>query len=628
MSRPDTGERGPANPSWRAPFSAATVLACLVAAQLGCGGGSLQPTSGRGGSSTTGGLGATGGPGGAGGTAGDGAPAGGASGGDVSTGGGAAGGAAGSSAVVTDVSTLATLCDPSTVNPGRSPLRRLSGFEYDNTVRDLVGITTSPSLNVPYSATFPLQGGAFSNDADGQTVSDVLVEAYRRAAEEIAAASIPRLAALAPACNPAETGSAACATSFIRAFGKKAFRRPLTSEEVASYQDLFTDGSSAGSYEGGIAEVIAGMLQSRHFLYRVERGLPTANPQVLSLTSYELATRLAYFVWSSMPDQALFAAADDNQLATVNQLRAQVARMLDDPRAHAMVARFHREWLRLDDVLQVTKSTALYPEWNPALAADLVTESETFVDNVFWSDGGLATLLTAPYSYMNGNVAKHYGLTVPPESAATFMRVNLAPTQRAGILTQGAFLAGQNRSSLTSPTQRGLFVRSRLLCSAVPPPPPGVSFTPPDLPPGLTTRQRIEAATADAPCAACHRQFDPLGFAFENFDTFGRWRATDGNLPIDASGEIVAAKDPRTNGPFNGAVELMQRLATSGDVRACVAAQWFRWSSGRVETLPDDACSLLAINKQFEAANYDMRALLPAIVTTDAFRFRKAGGTP
>ena len=230
---------------------------------------------------------------------------------------------------------------------------------------------------------------------------------------------------------------------------------------------------------------------------------------------------------------------------------------------------------------------------------------------------------------MNGNVAKHYGLTVPPESAATFMRVNLAPTQRAGILTQGAFLAGQNGSSLTSPTQRGFFVRSRLLCSSLPPPPPGVPFTPPDpSPPGLSSRQRIETATADSMCAACHRLFDPLGFAFENFDTFGRWRTTDGSLPVDASGEIVAAQDPGTNGPFNGAVELMQRLATSGDVRACVAAQWFRWSSGRVETLPDDACSLLAINKQFEAANYDMRALLLAIVTTDAFRFRKAGGTP
>ncbi|HEY8927239.1 MAG TPA: DUF1592 domain-containing protein, partial [Polyangia bacterium] len=614
--------------------TAAAGLACLLAVGIACDGRALSGSGGGGG----GGARAAGGanPGVSRGTGGDGDVGGrsAGSGGSVglggstmmATGGATAGvggagadGSGGSRPVsVTDVDSLAGACVAGTINPGRSPLRRLTSYEYDNTVRDLVGLSASPSTGVSFSMAFPAEAYAvFTNGADYQSVSDQLVAAYMEAAEEIAAAVASQPGMLAPSCDPDAMGAMTCATSFIGAFGKKAFRRPLTADEVASYQDLFVDGSADGTFEAGIAEVIAAMLQSPHFVYRVELSQPPSGSTVVAVKSYEMATRLAYLVWGSMPDAALFDAADANQLTTTAALRLQVQRMVDDPRAHDMVRRFHREWLGLDYIIGASKSPTLFPTWNSQLAADLLTESETFVDSVFFGEGSLATLLTAPYSYLNGNLATHYGLAMPA-GATTFVRVGLDPTQRAGILTQGAFLAGHSFSARTSPSNRGAFLRERILCQTVPIEPPGLNDTsvPDPAPANATTRQLLERDVAPPQCKGCHLLFDPLGFAFETFDPVGRWRATENGSPIDASGKIVGALDPATNGPFGGAVELMKKLATSADVRACVAANWFRWSSGRAESLPDDACSLLTINKKFEAAEFDMRALWSAMVTT------------
>ena len=629
-------------------------LVCLLAAGSACDERPLSGSPARGGSG--GGARAMGGSGpgvsrGTGGRAGEGdaagSPAGGKAGGTTATGGrpagsggatggsgtGGTGGTSGSGGArpttTIDVDSLASACIPGTINPGRSPLRRLSRYEYDNSVRDLVSLAASPSTGAPFSMTFPpeISSGGVSNDADEQSIFDQLVMAYMIAVEEIALAVVSKLDVLALVCDPSTSGAMACAMSFIGVFGKKAFRRSLAPDELARYQDLFADGSADGTYEAGITSVIAAMLQSPYFLYRVELGRPEAKGPAVPLTSYELATKLAYFLWGSLPDAALFAAADTDQLTTPAALQVQVQRMVGDPRARDAALQFHREWLGLDDVLLVSKDMPSFPDWSPQVAADLMTESETFADRIFWDDGNLKTLFSAPFSYLNGNLAKFYGVSSPADPA-TFVRVGLDRTQRAGILTQGAFLANLASQRQTSPSQRGIFVQQRLLCRQVPPEPPSLPVVISDPPPGTSTRQRLEMVTASQPCSPCHRLFDPIGFGFENFDAVGRWRTTDGDFPVDASGEIVSAIDPSTNGPFNGPVELMQKLATSADVRACVVSKWFRWSSGRAETLPDDACSLLTINKQFQNAKYDMRAILPAIVTTDAFRYRSGGPTP
>jgi hypothetical protein len=220
------------------------------------------------------------------------------------------------------------------------------------------------------------------------------------------------------------------------------------------------------------------MLQSPNFLYRVEVGEPTPGATAVPLTPYELATRLSYFLWGSMPDAELFAAADADALSTVEQLTAQAQRLLEAPSAHSAVSEFHREWLAWDGVVESVKSVQDFPSWTPQLPEDLLTEALTFGDNVFWNDGRLATFLTAPYSFMNGAVARHYGLSVQPGDESTFVKVALDTTERSGILTLGAFLAGFSGQVASNPVLRGNYIRERLLCAPVPPEPPDLLVPP------------------------------------------------------------------------------------------------------------------------------------------------------
>jgi Protein of unknown function (DUF1592)/Protein of unknown function (DUF1588)/Protein of unknown function (DUF1595)/Protein of unknown function (DUF1585)/Protein of unknown function (DUF1587) len=529
---------------------------------------------------------------------------------------------------VTDLAALAAACDPSAIHPGPAPLRPLTRFEYDNTVRDLTGLSVSPATGLPFSHGFPPDSRAsiFANDASdaqGRAGDAAFTEAYRKAAEEIAA-SLETGGARLSRCEPATMSETTCATEFIESFGKHAFRRPLRPEEATQFEEVFAKGRSGGSYEHGLALVVAQMLQSPNFLYRVEVGVSTPGATAVPLTGYELATRLSYFLSGSTPDAQLLAAADANALSTVEELTAQAQRLLASPAAREAVTEFHRQWLAWDGISLVQKDATAFPTWTPQLAGDLVSEAVTFGNDVFWNDGRLTAFLTASYSFVNGALARHYGLSGSFGDGA-FMKVSLDPRQRAGILTLGAFLGRFANQKTSNPVGRGNYIRERLLCAPVPPEPPNTQFPPlPPLPPGATTRQQFEALDSAPGCVSCHDLMDALGFGLENFDAVGRWRAQDGGSQVDASGEIVGAIDAATNGSFQGPVELAQKLASSGDVRACVAAQWFRWANGRKPTLPDDACSLLAINQRFQAADYDMRVLPLAIIATDAFRYRNA----
>jgi len=242
------------------------------------------------------------------------------------------------------------------------------------------------------------------------------------------------------------------------------------------------------------------------------------------------------------------------------------------------------------------------------------------MEDVYWNNGSLLTLLTAPYSFMNGALAQHYG--VPGVTGTALVKVDLDPTQRSGILTLGGFLAGHAAANQTSPIHRGKFVREHLLCQPVTPPPNDIVIMPPEVTPTTTTRQRYEAHATDT-CAGCHVQMDPIGFLFENFDGIGRWRDVDNGIPVDSSGEILEPPSAEMSGPIRGAVELSAKLAATPQVVGdCVALQWFRWGNGRLEG-QEDGCSIESIRQQFRASNYDMRSLPAAIVNADAFRYRK-----
>jgi hypothetical protein len=505
--------------------------------------------------------------------------------------------------------------------PSRAPLRRLNRFEYNNTIHDLLGETTRIADDFPPDE----QGGGFSNNADALLVSHLLAESYAAAAATMAANAVKHLNTLYT-CNVIAEGEVACAQRFIATFGKRAFRRPLTSDETARFQALFTAGRAGGRFEDGVATVLETMLQSPPFLYRVEPAAPGENGSSwAAVTPYQLATRLSYFFWGSMPDDELFAAADADALATPSALMAQATRLMKSDRARPTVATFHREWLELLNALEAPKAAAMFPAWSPALASALFAESQTFVEQTFWTDGGLHTLLTAPFSYANDAVGKYYGLTTP--LGATFDKVALDPAQRAGILTQGTFLAAHAGPDQTSPVRRGKFVREQLLCQTIPPPPNNIVIRPPQYDPKSSTRQRYTDHETKEPCHSCHAMMDPIGFGFEHYDPIGQWRTMDGPATVDISGTTLTGTD--VDGPFAGAVQLADRLSASADVSACVIAQWFRFAAGRVET-DDDRCTLDDLGRQFAASHQDMRTLPIAIAASDAFRYRPAqiGGAP
>jgi hypothetical protein len=321
-----------------------------------------------------------------------------------------------------------------------------------------------------------------------------------------------------------------------------------------------------------------------------------------------------------MPDDTLLTAADQNQLGTPDQITAQAQRLLQDARARLNVGTFHRQWLDLNQALEAPKAAELYPSWNPQLASDLFTESQTFVDQVFWSDGRLSTLLSAPYTFLNTRLASFYG--APDPGTTTFSKVMLSGLPRAGLLTEGTFLAGHAGPDQSSPVRRGKFVREQLFCQPVPPPPNDIVIMPPVYDPASSTRQRYAAHEVQPLCAACHTTMDPIGLGFEAYDAMGTFRSKDGPAAVDASGTL---KGTDVDGAFNGAVELASKLAGSAQVADCVATQWFRFANGRAEA-NDDTCALSALRQTFKAKQYDMRSLPLSIVTSDTFRYRKAIG--
>ncbi len=512
------------------------------------------------------------------------------------------------------------------IEPGPAPIRRLTRVEYNNTVYQLLGDTSQPADAFPPDE----EAAGFDNQAAALVVSPLLAEQYMKAAEQLAATHTPKLMQQLPECLGDSVDAARCsgdADAFIRSFGKLAYRRPLTDDEVAVYADLFEQGTALGessySPDVGLSTVVEAMLQSPHFLYRVEFGMPDPNAgDVVPLTSYEIASRLSYLLWNTMPDAALFEAADADLLRTPEQIEAQARRMLAAPRAREAVRNFHRQWLQLDDIepriAANGKNFDIYPDYRAKYLAMWRKETEAFIDHaVFEEDASVDVLFTASYSMMNKELAEFYGVTGP--TGDEFERVELDPSKHAGFLTQAGLLALHAKPDRSSPIHRGKFVRETLLCQA-PPPPPDVVPEAPTVDPNQTTRDQFTQHSQDPLCEGCHRLMDPIGFGFEHFDGIGRYRENEWGLPIDASGELV---NTDVDGPFNGVVELAQRLGSSQQVRDCVATQWFRFGYGRVET-EADTCSMDEIRGAFAAADYDIKELIIALTQTDAFRYRPA----
>jgi hypothetical protein len=492
--------------------------------------------------------------------------------------------------------------DPNAAGP--MPLRRLNRREYNNTVRDLLGTTSRPA-------------DEFTEDNDGDflfpragIVSILDAELLQAAAESLV--SNLDIGALLP-CDPS-SGEEACAMSFIESFGLKAYRRPLLGEEKDRLKALYDKarGELALDFESALGVVVEAILQSPAFLYRWELGpqLATMDGPVAKLGPYEIASRLSYFLWRSMPDQALFDAAAGGLLGTEAEVIAQAQRLLGDTKARESVASFFSDWLRMsqDAIEARDKDTTLYPEWQPDLQAAMAAETDQFVTGViFEGDGTFQSLLTSPSSGASGALATLYG-----GGSGTLNAV-----QRGGLLTRAAFLTVTGAANGSNPVKRGKRIFQGLMCQELQPP-PGVVIPPADPPEaGGTTRERFERHEENA-CASCHQVLDPLGFAFENYDGIGKWRDTDNGGPVDASGTLTLDGAPVS---FNNGVELSTALAGSAEVRACFAKQWVRYALDRLETDYDKA-SIDNAAKLFSDGNFTVPALLVGVASTRSFRYR------
>jgi hypothetical protein len=512
-----------------------------------------------------------------------------------------------------------------------TPIRRLTRFEYNNTVRDLVGDTTAPASGFPPEE--EVQG--FNNQAGALTVSSVLAERYMKAAEGVAERAVTDMQALLPDCDPASEGNDVCAQQFIETFGKRAYRRPLTEEESSRLQALFDTAladTDFGTFQEGIRFVLMAMLQAPSFLYRPEfGGAKPVDVDVVALDSWEMATKLSYMLWNTMPDEELFQAAEKNELVTKEQLAAQARRMLEDDKAKDAVRNFHRQWLLLTHIDTVSKDTVVYPNYDDALRPLWKEEIERFLEHVVLEgESTLQAMLTANYTFANAELAAFYGadLTGTAPSGSGFEKVDVDPQHRAGFLTMPALMATLANANQTSPVFRGKFVREQLMCDILPPPPNDLIIVPPELDPDKTTREQFEEIGNNPDCAHCHTLMNPIGFGFEHYDAIGQWRDQQSGKDIDATGEIVVSDD--LDGFFDGAVDLANKLAASEQVATCVASQWFRFAYNRTVT-PEDSCNIGPATEAFAAAGYNIKELLVALTQTDGFRYRHqvvAGGAP
>ncbi len=493
-----------------------------------------------------------------------------------------------------------------------APLRRLSREQYENTVRALLSRTDDVTQGFELDERI----GGFESNAV-VPISPTSVARYRDAAESLAAGAVTHLPDLLP-CDPKTVGEAACAKTFIEIFGRRAYRRQLETAEVDQLLSLYSGRRAKSDFAGAIGLVLQALLQSPHFLYRVELAAGAQAGSVVPLRGAELATRLAYFFWQAGPDDALLDAAGAGELDSAAGVAKHADRLFADERARAGVRSFVRQWLGLDKLLTLDKNAQRFPDFTNEVRQSMFEEGLRFAEASFrGKDRSLATFLGGNFSYVDAPLASFYGIASPTEPSG---RVEFGDGKRGGVLTLGGLLTVTSHPSEASPILRGKLIRENFLCEPLQPPPPGVNVTPPVRAPNTSTKVWLDSHRSNPSCQGCHQLMDPIGFIFQHYDAVGHYTDLDGTLPVDATGEIVTSGDAA--GRYNGVAELSQGLARSGQVQACLAEQLVRYAVGRPKAAQDQ-CSIHQATTELQSSALDLRALLFGIVKSDAFRFRK-----
>jgi hypothetical protein len=492
-------------------------------------------------------------------------------------------------------------------------LRRLTQTEYNNTVRDLLGDTTQPAADFPADS----RNLGFDNNTQTLSMPPVLVARYESAAEKLIDDAWARdktvsNTAWLRVCDPAAIGDDVCTKQILSRFARKAWRRPVSDTEVAPLAALAATAKAQGDgFEVGVKLGLRAILQSPYFVYRNEADTPPDQP----LSDYALASRLSYFLWSSMPDDALFQKADAGALHDPAVLETEVRRMLADGKAQALVDSFAAQWLDTIDMPLISPDPKLFPQVTTTLKQAMHDETTLFFQEFLKGQRSALDILDADFSFLNGELASFYG--IPGVTGATMQKVQLPPgSNRGGLLRQAGVLAITSQSTRTSLVRRGKWVLGRLLCQTPPPPPPGIPPLPTTPPPGATQRQILSQHASAPACAGCHALMDPIGFALESFDAVGSFRTQDNGAPIDASATVDGHA-------IDGAGQLEQALKTDAAVPACLVQTVYSYALGRT-IQPKDQTTIAQITKHFTDAGNVLPELFHDVATSSAFTQRCA----
>ena len=546
-------------------------------------------------------------------------------------------------------------CDPS-ARPPVAGLRRLTMSQYRNTITDFVAVATGDADDA--AAVLEQVSGALarlpsdrreptSEDLHGsyrrldQSLQQLHVDAYYDLGVALGAAltTPARLGSVVGACATDQDGSndAACLSEFIGRVGARALRRPLEADELAFYEAVY--GADKSVDAAAYADVIGVLLNAPQLVYLFEHGASeaTAKPGVHQVSGYELASRLSYQLWQTAPDAELLSKAADGSLLEAQQYRTQVERLLADPRARRGLTEFFADWAKVEELpaLDAKNTDPVFKAFAGAnlpssgLREAMIEDVVGLLDYYTWQKpSGVAALFQSESSFARSSeLAALYGVQ-PWDGAGE--PPQFPSGQRPGLLTRALFLS--TGSPNTRPIMKGLFIRKHILCDVIPPPPPGANAKPPDLQPGMTTRETVEELTEmdGTVCAGCHRSLlNPLGFATEDFDALGRYRTEQqffdaqgneaGSKPVDTSG--VPYVTASSEAPAAGAAELMTQIVASGKVEACLARNFFRYTFARWEDLTTDGCALESM-RQALASGGSVVDLVMAATLDGAFRER------
>jgi hypothetical protein len=503
-------------------------------------------------------------------------------------------------------------------DPGRVTIRRLNRAEYNNTIRDLVGIDFQPAKDFPTDDV----GYGFDNIGDVLSLPPLLLEKYLAAAEQIVERAWKNDAVKQRILNPKphpsypdDKGSKLA----LRAFAERAWRRPVTGDEMRRLLGFLEVARVSGDTpEGGVRAGITAILVSPHFLFRIETDREPNNPDAVHrIGDFELATRLSYFLWSSMPDDELFRLAREQKLHRPDVLEEQVRQMLRDPKSKALTENFATQWLTIRALNNITPDPGMFPTFNDQLRKAMLQETQLYFQHVMQEDRSVLEFLDSDWTFLNERLAKHYGIT--SVKGDEFRKVRLPDSRRGGVLTHASILTVTSNPTRTSPVKRGKWILENILGAPPPSPPPGVEELKDDKDVRLvgSLRQRMEQHRANPNCATCHTKMDALGFGLENFDAVGAWRDKDGTFAVDSAGTLPG------NESFKGPGELRKiLLKREQEFARTLTDRMLTYALGRgLERT--DRCFVDDITKNLAQNRYRFSTLVLEIVKSDPFQMRR-----